>query len=1099
MMRPFSIVDPLPRGTTVLEASAGTGKTYAIAALATRFLAESRASIGDLLLVTFSRAATAELRSRVRERLVDSTAALARFLADGTPPADDVDHLLTNGSFAEVEARLDRLRAALDRFDQATIMTTHEFCHGMLRGLGVLAPQEPQSRLIDDLLPLADEAASDVYLRRYAFDARRPPFRWQTVKDEEPGARDIARDAVTLDASLSPADADGRVAERVAFAGEVRDVVADRMRQRRLFSFDDQLTRLRRALLDPDLGQRARERLRRRFPVVLVDEFQDTDPVQWQILRSAFGHDDDGALVLIGDPKQAIYAFRGADVHTYSAAANAAATRHTLTKNYRADAAVVDAVSALFAGVLLGDAIDVPPIAAHHDKPRLAAAPGSPWASGVQLRVVESEEPVSPWVAARAISDDLVGVVGTLLGPEAPLAHRGGRPLLASEIAVLVRSNGRGAALAAALTEAGIPATFSGTNSVFASDAAADWVALLAALDQPRRPFVQRAILTNFVGGSVAQLATADDAQWARWSQWLHGWGRIVRQQGVPALWAAIDRDSGMIGRLLSVDLGERFVTDHRHIVELLHHQSLALGRSLPRELLAWLTSSMSEATASSERTRRLETDDAAVHIMTIHRAKGLQFPVVLLPEASRDYLAERDTGAKIVLPSADGRELDVGGLAGPGRDKRWLAQRTDDADESLRALYVGLTRAESHVVAWWANHWDVARSPLHRLVHADHDAAAPRRPAVAYDTRAEPGGGSPFTKPALAASGIAVVAAPETPPVPAGIAAPAAASLRRREWTRQIDQQWRRTSYSGLTAAAHLVDSGIVADEPTEPIAVDADRGLATPSPMAELPGGAAFGTLVHAVYESFDATGDGWRAGLLDEVRRALRRWPIEGVDAVSLADAMAPTLETPLGPLAEHTTLRSFAPPDRLSEFVFEFALDAPEATLADVASLLAAHLPADDVLAAYPARLSGPTLTEQRLHGFLTGSIDAVLRLPGGGHLIVDYKTNRLGAAGVAPSELTLGHYTRPAMAEAMMASHYPLQALLYSVALHRFLARRQKGYDPKRHLAGSAYLFVRGMAGPATPIIDGHPTGVFSWRPSPDLVIAVSQLLAGGRR
>ena len=126
MMRPFSIVDPLPRGTTVLEASAGTGKTYAIAALATRFLAESRASIGDLLLVTFSRAATAELRSRVRERLVDSTAALARFLADGTPPANAVDHLLTVGSFAEVEARLDRIRAALDRFDQGTIMTTHE-------------------------------------------------------------------------------------------------------------------------------------------------------------------------------------------------------------------------------------------------------------------------------------------------------------------------------------------------------------------------------------------------------------------------------------------------------------------------------------------------------------------------------------------------------------------------------------------------------------------------------------------------------------------------------------------------------------------------------------------------------------------------------------------------------------------------------------------------------------------------------------------------------------------------------------------------------------------------------------------------------------
>ena len=378
MMRPFSIVDPLPRGTTVLEASAGTGKTYAIAALATRFLAESRASIGDLLLVTFSRAATAELRSRVRERLVDSTAALARFLADGTPPADDVDHLLTIGSFAEVEARLDRLRAALDRFDQATI-DHHEFCHGMLRGLGVLAPQEPQSRLIDDLLPLADEAASDVYLRRYAFDARRPPFRWQTVKDEEPGARDIARDAVTLDASLSPADADGRVAERVAFAGEVRDVVADRMRQRRLFSFDDQLTRLRRALLDPDLGQRARERLRRRFPVVLVDEFQDTDPVQWQILRSA-RHDDDGALVRSGIPSKLSTPSGRRCAHVLGGGQQR--PPGTLTRTTARRGGRGRRVGTL-RGRPPGDAIDV-----HHRRPSQSRARGRAGAPAMRLRVV---------------------------------------------------------------------------------------------------------------------------------------------------------------------------------------------------------------------------------------------------------------------------------------------------------------------------------------------------------------------------------------------------------------------------------------------------------------------------------------------------------------------------------------------------------------------------------------------------------------------------------------------------------------------------------------------------------------------------------------
>lgn len=1098
-MRPFSITDPLPTGTTVLEASAGTGKTYAIAALAARFIAEGRADVGDVLLVTFSRAATAELRTRVRERLQSSGAALAALAEDGRPPTDAVDRLLGDGSPEVVAERARRLAEAVDRFDHATIMTTHEFCHGMIRGLGVLAPQEPQSRLVEDLTPLADEAAADVYLRRYAFDQRVPPFPWERARDDEdPGARAIARDALAVDAALGPPEADGAIGERVSFAREVRDEVAARKRRLRLYSFDDQLTRLRDALVDPETGSLARERLARRFPVVLIDEFQDTDPVQWQVIRSAFGRRPGDTLVLIGDPKQAIYAFRFADVHTYSAAARSASARTTLTRNFRADAAVVDAVGALFRGVLLGEEIDVPPVEAEHRAPRLTAEPGSPWSRGVQLRVVDAPEPVAPWLAARRVDADLTGVVTTLLGTSAPLRRADGAPLRPADLAVLVRSNNRGRDVAAALTAAGVPATFSGTNSVFASDAAADWLTLLTALDTGRRAAAHRAVLTDFVGGSVVALAAAGEADWARWSEWLHRWGRALRRSGVPALVAAIDRDTDLTARLLGRERGERDVTDHRHLAELLHGQESVTGVGNVRELAAWLTGAVDDANAAaSERTRRLETDESAVQVMTTHRAKGLQFPVVLLPEASRDFLSAADGGGRLVLPSGDGRELDVGGRRGPGRGDRWARQCTDDADESLRALYVGLTRAQSHVVAWWAHHWETAASPLHRLLHADH-TGPPRRPELAYDTRLLPAGGSPLALPWLAGAGVAVVAAPAEPGVSELPRAARPPQLRARAWTRTIDQQWRRTSYSGLTAAAHAAthDAAEIADEPAEPIAVEADPRLAEPSPLAELPGGAAFGTLVHAVFESLDARGADWRATLRGEVDLALRRWPLPGITADALAAALAPPVETPLGPLAAGTTLRSFGPRDRVTEFDFEFGLDAPGATLADVADLLAAHLPADDALAGYPGRLVGPTLTAQRLHGFLTGSIDAVLRLPDGGHLVVDYKTNRLGGAG---EPLTVGHYVRPALAEAMMASHYPLQALLYAVALHRHLRQRLPGYDPERHLAGTAYLFVRGMAGATTPVIDGHPTGVFSWRPAPDLVVALSRLLAGGAR
>ena len=1086
-MKAFSWSDPLPTGVTVLEASAGTGKTFAIAALAVRFIAEGRAQVGELLLVTFSRSATAELRSRVRARLKASAAALAAAV-DGTEPTDEVDRLLAQCSPDELRHRADALADAFTQFDRATIMTTHEFCHGMIAGLGVLAAQEPQSTLVEDLKPLADEVAADEYLRRYAHADATPPMTWLDERGGDPGARTIGRDAVEIAGALVPQGSDGAARDRVAFAASVREQVEARKAVRRLYSFDDQLGRLAAALDDPVTGPVACERLRRRFPVVLVDEFQDTDPVQWRIVRLAFGRD--ATLVLIGDPKQAIYAFRGADVHAYSAAARAAASTTTLTTNHRSDGPVVDAVSALFRGLRLGDDIAVPPVQASHAASRLRAAPGSEWSVGLQVRVVDADEPLAPWTANERIRDDVVAVVTRLLADDAPLAHLDGL-LAPHDVAILVRSNARGHDLARALAARGVPATFSGTSSVFSSRAAGDWGALLAALDQPRRPYVQRAILTDFIGGTVPALATASDDDWARWSLWLRGWSRIVRMAGVPALLSAIERDTDMTPRLLRRRHGERDVTDHRHIAEMLHQQS-ASGRAGVRELLAWLRRGVTES-ATSERTRRLETDAAAVQIMTVHRAKGLQFPVVLLPEAAMAFDSSSDEGGRLVLPGDDRREVDLGGRNSPGRDERWRRYQRDESDESLRTVYVGLTRAQSHAIVWWAHHWNVAASPLHRLLNARHDADDPERPSATYPAS------SPLTLGWLAEVGIATVAVTDPEPDAAPLAVATPERLAVRSWQRTIDTGWRRTSYSGLTARAHEADerAGFLDDDdPDTAVEVDADPRLGAVSPMALLPGGTAFGTLVHAIYERTDARGDDWRARLEAECASALRSWPLAGVEAGSLAEGLAPSFETPLGPLGQDTTLRDFGPGNRLTELDFEFALRSPTATLTDVATILRPHV-AGTSLAAYADALAGPALASQPLRGFLTGSIDAVLRLPSGAHLVVDYKTNRLGASGLPPEELTVGHYTPQAMAEAMMASHYPLQALLYSVALHRFLGARLVGYDPAEHLGGVAYLFVRGMSGPETPTIEGHPLGVFSWRPGVDLVEAVSSLLAGG--
>ena len=283
-------------------------------------------------------------------------------------------------------------------------------------------------------------------------------------------------------------------------------------------------------------------------------------------------------------------------------------------------------------------------------------------------------------------------------------------------------------------------------------------------------------------------------------------------------------------------------------------------------------------------------------------------------------------------------------------------------------------------------------------------------------------------------------------------------------------------------------------------------DPALAVPSPMADLPVGAGFGTLVHAVFETADLTAPDLRAELLRCVRTELDRHPTPAVDPDALADALVPVARTPLGPLAADRSLADLAPADRLAELDFELPLaggDTPGADvrLGDLVPLLRRHLPPGDPLAAYPDRLAplrGP----------------AAARLPHRQHrrraaparsqryAVVDYKTNWLGPIGPDGREpLLAGHYTPDRLAAAMIDAHYPLQALLYSAALHRFLRWRlgggRDGYDPERHLGGVLYLFLRGMCGPDGPTVGGVPCGVFSWRPPAALVTELSDLLDRG--
>jgi exodeoxyribonuclease V beta subunit len=335
---------------------------------------------------------------------------------------------------------------------------------------------------------------------------------------------------------------------------------------------------------------------------------------------------------------------------------------------------------------------------------------------------------------------------------------------------------------------------------------------------------------------------------------------------------------------------------------------------------------------------------------------------------------------------------------------------------------------------------------------------------------------------------------------------------LSASRFDRTLDPRWRRTSYTAITSGAHEArvaseaEETAVADEalPTSrrsaPAGADPDevRLRATPSLLAAMPGGAAVGTFLHHVIQGADFAAVDLEGELRSSLGEAGARQPAEIGDRAIAVSALRAAIETPLGPLVGGLRLRDIARPDRLDELGFELPLvggDTPTGSLdvAGIGALLTAHLPEGDPLLGYAARLAEPALQTGH-RGYLSGSLDLVFRTPDHRYAVVDYKSNWLGADG---EPLSAWHYRPAALVDAMYDAHYPLQALLYTVALHRYLRWRLSGYEPERNLAGVLYLFVRGMIGPATPVVDGQPCGVFAWRPPSPLVEALSDLVDRG--
>ncbi len=1006
----------------------------------------------------------------------------------------------------------------------------------------------------------------------------------------------------------------------VGFAERIRPRFEAALKRRGLLTYDAMLSRLAERLRAEGAGGPLAEAMRGRYQAVLVDEFQDTDEAQWATLAEAFG--TDCRLFLIGDPKQSIYGFRGTDIDVYlKAVQSSAGPPFNLTRNQRSDASLIRAMNAAWARDPASHPFDPGRQAsssagaiayvqvestAAHAQDRLIGLPPVERAEGpsarrpFELRFFDGEAIGVGAGKTPAAGSTLTALAGwcadecaRLLSAVPPVQRRGDdgsvRDLRPSDLTVLVRTHRQGAAVRKQLLSRGIPA-LGGAKSKLAESDARPWLA--AWLDAVAAPDDERAArafaVTPLVGWTAARLAAVLDAAetdaadgagaaphpeltaWERLRQGLRRAATAWSTQGFfPPLHRMLAEHDAIAG-LLATEHGERAVTDLRHLVELAHLEERR-ARLAPAALAEWVRGQRAGASDEDE-ARRLETDADAVRIVTVHASKGLQYPVTLLPFAWSQSVSAPSSGypIRVRLPDGQGGSRLVLDLSPDGSTCRETAEAAVKAAavaESRRLLYVALTRAEHHVVAWDGTA-ATGTNPLRAVL-------LPSAPENVTTTRSTPDP-SAFAVvqqayaqlraevPEIGFAAERLDAPKVTYPRPA--APPAPLTPRPWELGRGLPGGWMVASYSSIggkhgTVAAPATpgEAAAPADAGEPPL----DPSLAETVAADALPGGTAPGKWIHEVLELLDFPTCAPRADhpnsaelaaslaaspaatslTVEEARRALlERLRVahgvsdrmggapEGEGPSAFLEPLLPRwLATPLGwpggPIDPDFRLAQLTAADRLDELDFDLSLaegldsraeggrrrsiddDAVRAALAPV---LAREGPARRWLEerwdrrpadAGPGAPPSPILP--RIAGILTGSIDLVFRA-GGRYFLADYKTNRIvdregPPIGRRPSRRA--HYTDAWLAHEMHQSGYHLQALLYTVALHRMLAARLgAAYRYEQHVGGHFYFFLRGMDGPGTPRSpSGRCLGVFHDRWPREAIVGLDVALAGGTK
>lgn len=1173
-------------GVRLIEASAGTGKTYTIAGLFVRLVVEQGLTVDRILVVTYTRAATEELKTRIRSRLAEARDA---FSAGGSTDAFLGPLVERSADQPNALRNLDR---AVRDFDRACIFTIHGFCQRVLSEYAFETGAAFDFELAPDPLNLRREVAEDFWRRQFynappeliayavgrgrvtgpghylnlidrptladlavlpqtgavklqSLESYRSTYRrlataWAAMRGpvieslgdpalngrlygKVPGKRErtLATLAESMDRFTEPghpgfppfeqiirftteglesATRKGGRTPRHGFFDLCQELkqAADRLSAEmdgylqhldiRFFRFaetellrrkqvenvlfyDDLLLAVRNALRTAN-GP-LKHAVRKRFRAALVDEFQDTDSIQCDIFMRLFS-ESEGLLFMIGDPKQSIYSFRGSDIFSYLKAARRAQQTYTLLVNWRSEPDLIQAVNTLFTNAprpFVYRAIGFEPGSSAAVPPPSPAAQNFDPAMHLWYFPGEGERPVSKTDAVPRIAAAVADEILHLVSRPADAVHAG-------EIAVLVRSNYQGRRMKEALDARSVPAVLHGAGNVFDTPEAAELQRVLTGIcEHNREDRFRSALVTDLLGVTASQLeaADADASAWEmrrrRFRQYADTWQR----NGFMPMFRWLLAREQILERLLGFVDGERRLTNLFHLAEQLQAESLHRPPSM-LALIRWLADQRaSRIPRQEDQLLRLESDARAVNILTIHRSKGLEFPIVFCPFT---WDGSRLTAADGVRYHDTEKERTVLDLGSDRIEEHRRQAETEQLAENLRLLYVAITRAQRRCYLVWGRFNRAETSAPAYLFH--HPGASADDADIVAALHSHVSGLDDSARladlenlVARSSGAIELTVAPHRHHREPIVTARAAGTLSCRPFTGRIDRSWKITSYTAL-----------VSQRSEEPELPDYDRTTAIASVLEIPPADAGESTSVGQDVDHFPR---GARAGIFfhDLLQQIPFRRPLpEALIAAKLqeynfagdwqpvvARALARVLQAELIP-----GLRLDAVTRRRRIHELQFYLPVRSLTPRDLQSIFKDV--SIDIPKAYSIQME--SLDFAPLRGFLKGYVDLVFEHDGRYYLL-DWKSNYLG---IGPQP-----YQPVFLEKVMRSERYVLQYLLYTVAVDRYLQNRIPDYRYRTHFGGVFYLFLRGLANDP----DGR-AGIFYDLPDPAAVEALGRAL-----